>query len=64
MATTLLYEIPYLYFAESQTFSEFADVAHNALGIFRFLRTGGNKLSHWNTPQRDLDGLSPGHFLQ
>ena len=54
MATTILCQVPYLYFPESHPCSESADLAHNLPRVLCFIRIGGNKLSHGDTPQRDL----------
>src|SRR5260370_16912742 len=64
MVAALLYKLPDLYLSESRTLSELTDVTHNIPRILCFPRIGGNKLSHWNAPQCDLNRFPPRNFLQ
>src|SRR5260370_35579472 len=64
MVAPLLYQLPDLYLSESHTLSELTDVTHNIPRILCFPRIGGNKLSHWNTPQCDISRFPPRHLLQ
>src|SRR5258708_36655020 len=64
MVAPLLYQLPDLYLSESHTLSELTDVTHNIPRILCFPRIGGDKLSPWNPPQRDLNRFPPRNPLQ